>query len=94
MNVMTKENSKSHESKAEDLILVLVTKDQIYLNMVKDALDGIDIPSLIKSPMGHYLRGMLPIDLGFFNMRLYVQKEHENKAAEIVSTIVPPEEIL
>jgi len=94
LNAMAKDNSENTGSKAEDLILVLVTKDQIYLNMVKDALDAIDIPSIIKSPMGHYLRGMLPIDQGFFNMRLYVQKKHEDKAAEIVSTIIPPEEIL
>jgi hypothetical protein len=36
---------------------------------------------------------MLPIDQGFFNMRLYVQKNFQDKAAEIVKTIVPPEEI-
>jgi hypothetical protein len=77
----------------EDIILILETKDNILANMVKEALENQDIPVLLKSPTGYYLRGMLPIDQGFFNMRLYVQKNFQDKAAEIVKTIVPPEEI-
>jgi hypothetical protein len=77
----------------EDIVLILETKDNILANMVKEALENQDIPVLLKSPTGYYLRGMLPIDQGFFNMRLYVQKIFQDKAVEIVETIVPPEEI-
>lgn len=77
-----------------DVVLILVTKNHMYMNLVKEALENRNIPVLLKSPMGYYLRGMFPIDQGFFNLRLYVQKEYEAEANEIVRTIVPPEEIL
>lgn len=77
-----------------DVVLILETKNHMFMNLVKEALENQDIPVLLKSPMGYYLRGMLPIDQGFFNLRLYVQKEFEPEANEIVRTIVPPEEIL
>lgn len=76
------------------MVLILETKNHMYMNLVKEALENRDIPVLLKSPMGYYLRGMFPIDQGFFNLRLYVQKEHEAEANEIVQTIVPPEEML
>ncbi|UCC78375.1 MAG: DUF2007 domain-containing protein [Candidatus Zixiibacteriota bacterium] len=77
-----------------DVVLILETKNYMYMNLVKEALENRDIPVLLKSPMGYYLRGMFPIDQGFFNLRLYVQKEFESEANEIVQTIVPPEEML
>jgi hypothetical protein len=77
-----------------DVVLILETKNHMYMNLVKEALEDQNIPVLLKSPMGYYLRGMLPIDQGFFNLRLYVQKEYKSRADEIVQTIVPPEEIL
>ena len=77
-----------------DVVLILETKNHMFMNLVKEALENQDIPVLLKSPMGYYLRGMLPIDQGFFNLRLYVQKEFEPEANEIVRTIVPLEEIL
>ena len=90
-----KEKNRANETGSgfEDLIMILETKNLIYVNMVKGALDNEGIPALLKSPMGHYLRGMMPIDQGFFNLKLYVRKKDEEKAAEIVRTIVPPEEI-
>ena len=48
---------------------------------------------MIKSVTGNYSRGMLPFKQGFFDYRLFVMKEHENRAREIVETIVPPEEL-
>jgi hypothetical protein len=48
---------------------------------------------LVKSVAGYHARGMLPFDQGFFDYRLYVSKEHAEKAREIVETIVPPEEL-
>jgi hypothetical protein len=77
-----------------DLQLVLVTKSQIYLEMVKDALEGEGIPALIKSVTGYHARGMLPFNQGFFDYRLYVSREHVEKAREIVETIIPPEELV
>lgn len=77
----------------DDLVLILETKNYMFMNLVKEALENKDIPVLLKSPMGYYLRGMLPIDQGFFNLRLYVLKQHQTEAEEIVSTIVPPEEL-
>jgi len=77
----------------DDIVMILETKNNILANMVKEALEKRDIPVLLKSPTGYYLRGMLPIDQAFFNMRLYVQKDFQDKAVEIVETIVPPEEI-
>jgi len=77
----------------EDIVLILETKNNVIMGLVKEALENQGIPVLLKSPTGYYLRGMLPIDQGFFNLRLYVQKEHEAEALEIVKTIVPPEEM-
>jgi hypothetical protein len=78
----------------DDLVLVLTTKNHVFMDLVKEALKKRDIPVLLKSPTGYYLRGMLPFDQGFFNLRLYVQKEHQPEAEDIIRTIVPPEEIL
>ena len=78
---------------ASDLVMVLSTKNQIYAEMVKNALDTEGIPSLLKSPTGSYLRGMLPISQGFFDFRLYVQNTHYIRAGELVETIVPAEEL-
>ena len=78
----------------DDVVLILETKNDQLMNLVKGALENSRIPVLLKSPAGYYLRGMLPIDQGFFNLRLYVQKEFEARAQEIVKTIMPPEEIL
>jgi hypothetical protein len=78
---------------SDDLILVLTTNNQIYLEMVKEALESEDIATLIKSVAGYHTRGMLPFQQGFFDYRLYVSKEHEERASEIVSTIIPPEEL-
>lgn len=77
----------------EDIVTILETKNIILANMVKEALENHNIPVLMKSPTGYYLRGMFPIDQGFFNMRLYVQKKYQDEAAEIVKIIIPPEEI-
>jgi hypothetical protein len=81
------------KQESEDLVLVLTTRNQIYLEMVKQAFDGEDIPSLVKSIAGYHTRGMLPFHQSFFDYRLYVSKDHEERASEIVSTIVPPEEL-
>jgi len=77
----------------DDIVLILETKNHMFMSMVKEALENQEVPVLLKSPMGYYLRGMFPIDQGFFNLRLYVQKEYEARAIEIVRTIVPPEEL-
>lgn len=78
----------------DNLVLVLTTKNHIFMDLVREALQNRDIPVLLKSPTGYYLRGMLPIDQEFFNLRLYVQREHQPEAEDIIRTIVPPEEIL
>lgn len=77
----------------EDIVMILETRNDVLANMVKEALENQDIPVLLKSPTGYYLRGMLPIDQGFFNLRLYVQKEYHSRAVDIVKTIVPTEEL-
>ena len=77
----------------KNLTLILETKNHILVNMVKEALENQNIPVLLKSATGYYLRGMLPIDLGFFNLRLYVQNKYAAEASDIVKTIVPPEEM-
>ncbi len=76
-----------------DLQLILTTKSQIYLEMVREALEGEGIPSMVKSVTGYHSRGMLPFEQSFFDYRLYVSKEDEERAREIVETIVPPEEL-
>ena len=78
----------------DDIVLILESKNHVFADMVMEALKVRDIPVLLKSPTGYYLRGMLPIDQGFFNLRLYVQKRFQDEASEIVKTIVPPEEML
>jgi hypothetical protein len=77
-----------------DLTVILKTKSQIYAEMVKEALEQEGITVILKSTMGHHLRGMLPFAQDFFNYSLYIQKEHADAAEEIVNTIVPDEEIL
>jgi hypothetical protein len=82
------------EKENSDLIVILKTQSQIYAEMVKEALEKEEIPALLKSTMGHNLRGMLPFQQDFFNYSLYIQKEFAETAKEIVDTIVPKEEIL
>jgi hypothetical protein len=84
------DNSRDQQG---ELSLVLTTKSQIYLEMVMAALDGEGIPALVKSVAGYHSRGMLPFNQGFFDYNLFVSKENEVKAREIVETIVPPEEL-
>jgi len=77
----------------DDIVLVLQTRNQVYIDMVIAALENEKIPALLKSVTGYHWRGMLPFDQGFFNYRLYVTAHDENRARQIVETIVPPEEI-
>jgi hypothetical protein len=85
--------SNNPSKELEDLVLILTTKSQIYAEMVKDALEGEDIPMMIKSIAGNYSRGMLPFAQSFFDYRLYVTRANEERAREMVETIVPPEEM-
>lgn len=87
MNIDNVENVSDDE-----IVMVLETRDDVLANMVKEALESERIPVLLKSPTGYYLRGMLPIDQGFFNLRLYVQKSFRQRAAEIIKIIVPSKE--
>jgi hypothetical protein len=87
-----RDNSQPAE-KPDGLELILTTQNQIYLEMIKEALEGEGIPALVKSVAGYYTRGMLPFPQGFFDYRLFVSKEDEKRAREIVETIIPPEEI-
>ena len=84
---------KEEKEETDGLELILTTRSQIYLEMVKDALEGESIPALIKSVTGYHVRGMLPFEQGFFDYRLYVSKDCAERAREIVETIVPPEEL-
>lgn len=72
-----------------DTILVFVSGNQIYIEMVKNALEEEGIPVLLKSPTGFHLRGMVPLQQEFFDFRLYVAKEHSGRASEIIRMIVP-----
>ena len=94
-NSLVTDDIKHEKSGANpvDLVLVLTTNNQIYMEMVKDALEGEGIPVLIKSVTGVHGRGMLPFGQSFFDYRLMVSKEHEKRAQEIVETIIPPEEL-
>lgn len=83
---------KFENSDHDDLVLVLVSGNQIYVEMVKDALEEEGIPVVLKSPTGYHIRGMLPLSQEFFDYRLYVDKEHSERASEIVRMIVLPEE--
>lgn len=85
--------SQSQPQELEDLVLVLTTNNQIYTEMIKDALEGENIPMMIKSVTGNYSRGMLPFPQSFFDYRLYVSRANEERARELVETIVPPEEL-
>ena len=78
----------------DGIVLILESKNHVFAEMVMEALKARDIPVLLKSATGYYLRGMLPIDQGFFNLKLYVQNKYQAEASEIVETIVPPEEML
>jgi hypothetical protein len=86
-----KENLK--QGGVEDLMLILTCKSQVYSSMVMEALENEGIPALLKSPVGCNLRGMLPISMGFFDYRLYVNKIHGERASRMVETIVPVEEV-
>ncbi len=81
------------EREAGDSIMVLSTKSQVYALMVKEALESEEIPSILKSPMGIYLRGMFPLGRSFFDYRLYVRQEDSQRAGEIVEMILPAEEL-
>ena len=81
-------------SKADDLVIILKTKSLIYAEMVKNSLEDDGINVLLKSVMGHHLRGMLPLQQDFFDYSLYVRAEFGDKAKEVVKIIVPEEEIL
>jgi hypothetical protein len=81
-------------SDSEGIALILTTHNQILADMVKGALENENIPVLLKSVAGYHSRGMLPFQQGFFDYRLYVSKENEKRAMEMVETIMPPEELL
>ena len=68
---------------------VLTTGSQIYLEMVKTALEEEGIVALVKSIAGYHNRGMIPIEQGLFDYHLLVATEHEERAREIVERIVP-----
>jgi len=85
---------EENKSKTEDLVIILKTKNQIYAEMVKESLEGDGINVLLKSVMGHHLRGMLPMQQDFFDYSLYVRAAFADKAREVVEIIVPQEEIL
>jgi hypothetical protein len=96
MSSNSKENMvrrKTDYSESEDVVLILQTRNQVYVNMVIPALENEKIPALLKSVTGYHLRGMLPFEQGFFDYRLYVTAANEERARQIVETIVPPEEI-
>ena len=82
------------EKNNQDVVLILKTKNQIYAEMVKEALENDNIHVLLKSATGHHLRGMLPFEQGMFDYSLFVVPEFEDKAKQVVETIVPKEEIL
>jgi hypothetical protein len=93
-NIMVENGDNTPQAEQpEGLELILTTQSQIYLEMVKEALEGEGIPALIKSVAGYHARGMLPFAQGFFDFRLFVSKEDEKRAHEIVETIIPPEEL-
>lgn len=85
-------NDNSKDKYCDDLTMIYSSKNQILVEMVKNAFEIEGIPSLLKSPAGSYLRGMLPINLYYFDFRLYITSDHIRRASEIVETIVPAEE--
>ena len=80
------------ETNSDEIVKVLTTNNQILMEMVRCALDGEQIPVLMKSVAGYHSRGMLPFGQDFFDYRLSVPKKFENRAREIIETIVPAEE--
>jgi hypothetical protein len=84
---------RGENNDSEELELVLVSRSQILIEMVREALEGEGIPAMIKSVTGYHARGMLPFQQGFFDYRLYVSKEDSLMAKEIVETIIPPEDL-
>ncbi|OGC94479.1 MAG: hypothetical protein A2W25_01475 [candidate division Zixibacteria bacterium RBG_16_53_22] len=80
-------------SDPDDIILILQTRNQLYIDMVIAALENEGIPVLLKSVTGYHWRGMLPFDQGFFDYRLYVRSQDDDRAGQIVEIIVPREEI-
>lgn len=85
---------RAYKEIGDNIVMVLESKNHVFADMVVEALKEKGIPALVKSPTGYYLRGMFPMDQDFFNLRIYVHKENETVASDIVRTIVPPEEIL
>jgi hypothetical protein len=75
----------------DDVVMVLKTRNQVYVDMVIGALEHEGIPALLKSASGYHARGMLPFEQGMFDYLLYVTKVSEARAREIVETIVPSE---
>lgn len=82
------------EKYGNELTMIYSSKNRILVEMVKNALEAEGIPSLLKSPAGSYLRGMLPINLYYFDFCLYITNNHIRRASEIVEIIVPAEEAL
>jgi hypothetical protein len=96
MNSKSPENATKSQARADDpaeIILILRTRNQVYLDMVIAALENENIPALVKSVTGYHGRGMLPFEQGFFDYHLYVTGDNQPRAKEIVETIVPLEEI-
>jgi hypothetical protein len=96
MSDETAKNMRAREKRQidpDDIVQILRTRNQVYVDMVIAALHNEHIPALVKSETGYHGRGMLPFELGFFDYRLFVTMTNEERAREIVSTIVPPEEI-
>ena len=87
-------NDGSRKNCGDDLTMIYSSNNQIIVEMVKNALETEGIPSLLKSPTGSYLRGMLPVNQPFFDFRLYITNDHIGRASEIIETIVPAEEAL
>jgi hypothetical protein len=84
---------KSTGEDPDDIVLVLRTRNQVYIDMVIAALDREGIPALLKSVAGYHGRGMLPFSQGFFDYLLYVTMANAEHAREIVQIIVPSEEM-
>lgn len=76
-----------------ELIIALETRNQLYAEMVRNALETEGIPSILKSPMGTYLRGMFPIRQSYFDYRLYVREDHIQRVRDLIEMIIPAEEL-
>ncbi|MEE9553247.1 MAG: DUF2007 domain-containing protein [candidate division Zixibacteria bacterium] len=88
------DNNSSGTKQGDDPVMIFSTNNQIVVEMVRNAMESEGIPSLLKSPTGSYLRGMLPISQFYFDFQLFVTSEDSQRASEIVETIVPAEEAL